>query len=109
MINYLSKSDFILAHDCPTKLYYKKMGYPSVDDGNEYLHYLARGGYMVGKMATLFYPNGILIETDGDYSKAIELTKNYLKRDKITLFEAAIESKGKLIRIDILEKKNNRV
>ena len=84
------------------------MGYPSVDDGCEYLQHLARGGYMVGKMATLLYPNGILIETDGDYSKAIELTKNYLKRDKITLFEAAIESKGKLIRIDILEKKNNR-
>ena len=108
MINYLSKSDFMLAHDCPTKLYYKKMGYPSVDDGNEYLHYLARGGYMVGKMATLFYPTGVLIDTDGDYAKAIKLTKEYLKRDKITLFEAAIESKGKLIRIDILEKKNNK-
>jgi hypothetical protein len=102
--NYLSKSDFMLAHNCSTKLYYKKLHYPSTNDENEYLQHLARGGYMVGKLATLLYPGGITIESVSDHQSAINLTKEYLKEDKVTLFEAAIESKGKLIRVDILEK-----
>ena len=32
-----------------------------------------------------------------------------MKKDKFTLFEAAIESKGKLIRVDILEKKGKKI
>jgi hypothetical protein len=106
---YLSKSDFILALDCPAKLYYKKKSYPTLDDDNEYLHHLARGGYMVGKYATLHYPDGIDIDTGSDHSKAVELTKEYLARENVTLFEAAIESSGKLIRIDILEKKGKSI
>ena len=35
MPRYLSKSDFILARDCPRKLYYKKRGYPSNLEDNE--------------------------------------------------------------------------
>ena len=31
----LSKSDFKTARSCPTKLYYKKNGYPSKNDENE--------------------------------------------------------------------------
>lgn len=106
---YLSKSDFMIAHDCQTKLYYKKMKYPSSNDDNEYLQHLARGGYMVGKLATLLYPGGITIETGSDHEAAINLTKEYLNKDTITLFEAAIESRGKLIRVDILEKKGNTI
>jgi hypothetical protein len=106
---YLSKSDFVVAHDCNTKLYYKKLKYPSANDDNEYLQHLAKGGYMVGKLATLLYPDGILIETGSDIRAAINLTKEQLKKDKVTLFEAAIESKGKLVRVDILEKNNNRI
>jgi hypothetical protein len=68
------------------------------------MQHLARGGYMVGKLATLHHPDGILIETGSDQDKAIALTSEYLKRDNVTLFEAAIESKGKLVRIDILRK-----
>ena len=79
-MHYLSKSDFIVADDCNTKLYYKKLQYPSTDDENEYLQYLARGGYMVGKLATLLYPGGITIETGSDHKTAIILTKEYLKK-----------------------------
>jgi CRISPR/Cas system-associated exonuclease Cas4 (RecB family) len=49
---YLSKSDFKVAQTCPTKLYYKKRGYPSVKDDDEYLALLAEGGSIVQKIAT---------------------------------------------------------
>lgn len=57
----LTKSDFKLANDCLKKLWYKKQGYPSSNDGNEYMDMLADGGFMVGKMAQLLYPEGILL------------------------------------------------
>jgi hypothetical protein len=104
-MNYLSKSDYKISHTCPTKLYYWKNHYPNLNDQNEYLAHLAKGGYMVGKLATLFYPTGITIDTGSDHETAIKKTQEYLNLDNVVLFEAAIESKGKLIRVDILEKK----
>ena len=106
---YLSKSDFVLARDCPTKLYYKKKKYPSADEGNEYLDHLARGGYMVGKLATLLYPSGVRVESGRDYDEASKHTAELLKKKDVVIFEAAIISGGKIIRIDILEKKGNKV
>ena len=55
---YLSKTDFKVARSCPTKLYYKKRGYPSIEEEDEYLALLAEGGFMVQKIATLLYPEG---------------------------------------------------
>jgi len=104
---YLSKSDYKIAHDCHTKLFYKKKGYPSTNDTNEYLAFLAQGGYMAGKLATLYYPEGVEISTGRDHNLAVKLTEKYLKEDSVTLFEASILSKGKLIRVDILKKENN--
>jgi hypothetical protein len=109
MSYYLSKSDFKVGHNCHTKLYYKKRYYPSQKELDDYLQHLAKGGYMVGKLATLLYPNGILIDTGIDHEEAIKKTKEYLELENVTLFEAAIESKGKLIRVDILEKLENRI
>jgi len=109
MTDLLSKSDYKIAHDCPTKLYYKKKHYPNLNDENEYLQQLARGGYMVGKLATLLYPNGIEIDTGSNHEEAIKKTQELLKLENITLFEAAIESHGKIIRVDILEKIGNSV
>ena len=37
MNNYLSKSDYLLARSYPTKVYYKKKGYPNFSEQNEYL------------------------------------------------------------------------
>jgi hypothetical protein len=109
MIKYLSKSDFKIAHDCPTKLYYRKKYYPNSKDENEYLQHLARGGYMVGKLATLLFADGLEIDTGRDHDEAIRVTKELLLKEKVTIFEAAIESNGKLIRIDILEKYGNTI
>ena len=55
----LSKSNFKIAQSCGTKLYYTKNQYPSLNEGNEYMEILAEGGYMIGKLAQLMYPNGV--------------------------------------------------
>lgn len=109
-INYkqiLSKSDFKVAQSCATKLYYLKNKYPSANDGNEYMEYLAEGGYAVGEMATLFYPEGKRIDNIKGIESAIEQTKELLQEDNITLFEAAVMSNNKVAAIDILEKQGN--
>ncbi len=49
---YLSKSDFKVASNCPSKLYFKKKRFPSLMNDNPYLQFLADGGYMVEKIAT---------------------------------------------------------
>ena len=103
----LSKSDFQLASTCPKKLVYKKQGYPTTNDTNEYMEMLAKGGYVVGMMATLMYPNGV--EITGNTKEAITKTNDYLKLDNCVLFEAAIQSGEKLIRVDILEKIGNKI
>ena len=105
----LSKSDFKIARDCPTKLYYKKKGYPNSNEENEYMAYLAEGGYLVGKYAQLLYPEGVELKIANGTGYALTETKELLdKNKKITLFEPAIESDGKIIRIDILKKDGNK-
>ena len=107
MSNYISKSDFKVSRECATKLYYKKLDYPNTNEKNEYLQLLAEGGYIVGKMAQLIYPNGIEIQSERGSSDALNETENLLKQENVTLFEPAIWINNKLIRIDILEKKGN--
>ena len=79
----LSKSDFTTARSCHTKLYYKKKGYSETKSLDEFMRYLSEGGYMVGKLATLKYPEGIYIDTGEDHQKAIILTNEYLKKEKL--------------------------
>lgn len=98
----LSKSDFQLASSCTKKLVYKKKNYPSSNDTNEYMEMLAQGGYVVGKMATLLYPNGIEIE--GSTDSAARQTARLLEEDNTCLFEATFVSKSKTCRVDILQK-----
>ena len=103
----LSKSDFKIACSCPRKLYYKKKGFPSSKEGNDYLKFLADGGHQIGKLATMQFPEGKEINTGNDHVKAKKLTAEYLTEDSTTLFEALIESNQKVIRIDILKKEGN--
>lgn len=108
MNKYLSKSDFKIASSCAKKLVYKKNGYPTNLEGNEYMQMLADGGYLIGKYATLHYPHGIEIPDNIRTDEALTLTQEYLQNnDNIILFEAAISVNQKLIRVDILEKKDN--
>ena len=78
------------------------MKYPNTLEDDQFMQLLAEGGYMVGKLAQLLYP-GINVD---NMATAVVKTKQLLASPKdVSLHEATIESKGKLIRIDILNKK----
>lgn len=108
MNRYLSKSDFQLASTCAQKLVYKKKSYASSNDTDDYMAMLAQGGYVVGKMATLLFPNGI--EIMGSTSESLEKTKELIsENDTITLFEPAFEFNQRIARIDIFVKNGNKI
>jgi hypothetical protein len=102
---YLSKSDFKVARNCATKLFYKKLRYPSMREADEYLQFLADGGYMVEAIAKLCHPDGIEIGFDDGPEVSGQRTLDALRgNEKVTLFEATLISGGKIARVDILRK-----
>lgn len=102
---YLTKSRFKLAIECPTKLFYTGKGEEYRDQmaENEFLAMLAEGGYQVGELAKVRYPDGIEIG-DRDHAVAEARTQEYLLRDNVVLFEPAIRVSSYFIRIDVLIK-----
>ena len=107
---FLSKSDFKVAMTCPSKLYYRKLKFPTTKEGNEFLELLAEGGYMVGKLATLLYPGGFDLSEESDPKRSAEITHELiLSNDSIIIYEACIKFENYLIRVDILEKKGNLI
>lgn len=105
---YLTKSRFKLAVECPTKLFYtgKKGEYRDSMAEDDFLAMLAEGGYQVGALAKLRYPDGIEI-FEKSHAEAEAETRNYLARDSVVLFEPAIRFDNLFIRIDILVKTGN--
>jgi len=108
--DYLSKSDFKTAFDCGTKLYYRKNQYPSAMDDDEFLRFLADGGFMVEQIAHAAFPNAMDLSGERDQQKARELTDQWLREcDEGALFEGCVMHGNMLARIDILHKKDGVV
>src|SRR5688572_10463648 len=100
---YLTKSRFKVGYECANKLFFLgKPEFRSNKNENAFLTALADGGFQVGEIAKVYLPDGIEVETI-DIKEAIERTKELLKKDRVTIFEAAISFGPFLIRIDILE------
>ncbi len=109
MPRYLTKSRFLLALDCPTKLYYVgKDQYPDKNSDNEFLDALVKGGFQVGALAKCYFPGGHDIETL-DYDQSISETNELLQQENVVIFEAAIQFQRFFIRVDILEKRGNEI
>lgn len=105
----LTKSKFKLAFECPTKLYYiDKKQYANQLMDDSFLKALAEGGYQVEALARCYFPDGIFVQPEENES-IIELTKQLLENETITLFEAEIPYQGYLIRTDILIKHQNHL
>jgi hypothetical protein len=106
---YLTKSRFLLAIECPTKLYFtgKDSEYQNLLKEASFLEMLADGGFQVGALAKLMYPGGMEI-TARDHATAEKETKELLKRDNVILFEPAIRHGDLFVRIDILVKEKNK-
>lgn len=103
----LSKSDFKTARDCPAKLYYKKMGYPSSLKDDPYLAFLADGGYMVETMAKLLYPGGVEMGNWSNPEKAFAETVERIDAGNTALFEPTVIHRDYLARVDILVREGN--
>ena len=104
----LSKSDFTLARTCGAKLYFRENGYPDTRAYDPYLQLLADGGYMVEALACASRPDGIVL--DGwNIAENAERTRELLKRDDVTLFQATLMSGRRMARADIIEKRGSVV
>jgi len=107
MSGYLTKNDFKVARTCSTKLYYKKLKYPSRKDDDPYLQFLADGGYMVETMAKLLFKDGRVM---GDWDKpdrAFEQTRAAILSGDVILFEATVIHGQMMARLDILQRQGN--
>lgn len=107
---YLTKSIFKVALECPRKLYYvnKSEEYCNNNEEDPFLQALARGGYQVGALAKLRYPNGIEIKSK-NHEQALLETQEHLKKEKCVLFEAAFKFENLFIRADIVVKAGNTI
>jgi hypothetical protein len=109
MTRGLSKSLFKLALECPRKLYYcGKLEYADTTMEDEFLAALAEGGFQVGELAKLHFPEGIEIDAR-DQSEQIRQTAERLNGPDVTLFEATLQAGDFLARVDILQKQGNEI
>lgn len=108
---HLTKSRFKLALSCPTKLYYtRKKEYEDTSETDSFLEGLAQGGFQVEELARLYFPEGVaILDQDWDYNGLVKRTQELLQQENATIFEAAFLYEGLFIRVDILEKKGNKI
>jgi hypothetical protein len=105
----LSKSDFKLARSCEAKLYFRENHYPDNQQLDHYLRLLQRGGYMVEALAKARYPDAVQLAYGRNVADDFARTMEELQRENVTLFEATLLVGRRLARVDILEKRGNRV
>lgn len=105
LMSHLTKSDFKACVDCATRLHYRKAGYPSAKDEDDYLQFLADGGFMIEFMAKAQYPDGRDLAAVKNAVDAFAQTKALLEaNENVTIFEAAANHDRFHARIDILVK-----
>jgi len=105
---YLTKTDFKAAYDCATKLYYRKLGYPTTLEDNDYMKFLADSGFMVETVAKARYSQGVDLLDARDPLRAFSRTRELLlASEEAVVFEAAALCGRFYARIDILRREGN--
>ena len=105
----LTKSRFVTALTCPTKLYYMaNKSFVDTSSEDTFLEALAEGGFQVGELAKLYFPEGVEVDSL-DIELASKTTKTLLENDNVTIFEAAILYENCFIRVDILQKTGGQI
>ena len=113
---YLTKSRFILALECPTKLFYtnKLDKYANNKEEDSFMFELAKGGMQVGELAKFYFVEdpfspAITIQAGPqEYEKALEETKEKLKAPgRVVLAEAAFLHNNCYVRADVIVKNEN--
>ena len=109
MAQTLSKSRFVQGLGCPKKLVYgADKSYLNRSDDDSFLASLAQGGFQVGEFAKAHFPGGVDVRAL-DQSEALAQTNELLKQETVTIFEAAVQFENCFIRVDVLEKKGDRL
>ena len=105
----LSKSRFIQGLGCPKKLVYgADRSYLNRSDEDSFLASLAQGGFQVGEFAKAHFPGGVDVQTVEQH-EALAITNELLERETVVIFEAAVQFENCFIRVDVLEKKGDRL
>lgn len=106
---YLTKSRFVLATECPTKLFYTgKAEYANQALDDSFLLALAEGGFQVGELAKLYFPGGHNF-AQIDLDEALAETTALLLQEKAVIYEATIAIDNLFIRVDILIKNGTQI
>ena len=108
-IKPLTKTRFVQAMSCPTKLYYANhKDYPDKRMEDPFLEKLAEGGYQVGELAKCMHPGGIDVFSL-DTAAAVTETTELMQQDNVVIFEAAIAWNDCLVRVDVLVKQDKSI
>ena len=107
---FLSKTDFKAAFECATKLYYRKKGYPTTLDDNEYMRFLADSGFMIERIAKAQFPSGVDLTGERDPECAFARTRELLLgAENTAVFEGASIHGRLYARADILHREGKRL
>lgn len=104
---YLDKSKFVLAMECPAKLYYQARPneYQSNKTENAFMQALAKAGYQVGELAKSYYRNDSPHDLSGmSVTDGLNVTNELLQQENVVIFEAAVSHGNLFLRADILIK-----
>lgn len=104
---YLTKSKFLLAMECPTKLYYSgKDEYADQSQEDSFLAALADGGFQVGALARCYFPDGHMAGQLDDRTALAE-TSRFLQQENVVLYEPAFLHENLFARVDVLVKEGH--
>jgi hypothetical protein len=104
MSKFLTKSRFIQAVSCPTKLVYSgDPRYVDKSKEDEFLKMLAEGGFQVGELAKVMFPGGVEV-TDRRFEEQADRTRTLLMQTDCTIFEGTFIFDNWLVRVDIIRK-----
>lgn len=109
---FFTKSKFLLAMECPTKLYYEANPeiYLNNRTADPFLEALAKAGFQVGVLAKCYYQGADSIDLSNlNTEQALYKTKELLKKDNVIILEAAVAYNHLLLRADILVKNDNHI
>ena len=108
-----TKSAFKIALECPAQLYYyhEPQEYANQNQTDEFLQALAEGGFQVGELAKIYcgVDEGCDLANMSGYEQPVARTSELLKRDRVTIAEAAFRFGNLFIRADVVRKDGNRI
>jgi len=113
-IPHLSKSRFIAGLQCLRRLWHICHTPEEAPRAGAALETLFAGGHEVGRLARLAFPGGVLVDEEGGFSRAADLTRRLIGSGgrktcggRPVLFEAAFAHEDVLVRADILQRRND--